>query len=149
MLFSHADQNSILIMKESLQQFSNISGLSINLAKSSLYLSGIDERPRINIIEQIGIQETMLPVKYLGVPLLSSRLTHKDCIPLLERITTRIKLWTSSSLTYADRLQLIKSVLFSIQVYWSSIFILPCATITKIESILAAFLWRGSSLTST
>ncbi|KAJ6925336.1 hypothetical protein NC651_009874 [Populus alba x Populus x berolinensis] len=149
MLFSHADLNSILIMKESLQQFSNISGLSINLAKSSLYLSGIDGRLRINIIEQIGIQETMLPVKYLGVPLLSSRLTHKDCIPLLERITTRIKLWTSSSLTYAGRLQLIKSVLFSIQVYWSSIFILPCATITKIESILAAFLWRGSSLTST
>ena len=34
----------------------------------------------------------------------------------------------------------------SIQVYWSSIFILPCATIKKIESILTAFLWRGTSL---
>jgi len=149
MLFSHADLNSIMVMKDSLHRFSTISGLNINLAKSSLYLSGIDGRLRSNIIENIGIQETMLPVTYLGVPLLSSRLTHKDCIPLLERITTKIKLWTSSSLTYAGRLQLIKSVLFSIQVYWSSIFILPCETINKIERLLAAFLWRGTSLTPT
>jgi hypothetical protein len=149
MLFSHADLDSIMVMKESLHRFSKISGLNIILAKSSLYLSGIDGRMRSNIIEHKGLQETMLPVKYLGVPLLSSRLTHKDCIPLLERIKTRIKMWTSSSLIYAGWLQLIKSVLFSIQVYWSSIFILPCVTITKIERILAAFLWRGSSLTTT
>jgi hypothetical protein len=70
-------------------------------------------------------------------------------MPLVERITARIQLWTSSSLTYAGRLQLIKSVLFSIQVYWASIFILPGATIKKIESILTAFLWRGTSLTPT
>nr|TKR98215.1 hypothetical protein D5086_0000205750 [Populus alba] len=39
--------------------------------------------------------------------------------------------------------------LFSIQVYWSSIFILPYATIRKLESILASFLWKGASLSST
>jgi hypothetical protein len=33
--------------------------------------------------------------------------------------------------------------------YWSSIFILPCTTLKKIESILAAFLWKGTSLTHT
>nr|TKS17239.1 hypothetical protein D5086_0000020700 [Populus alba] len=37
---------------------------------------------RNTIIEQLGIQETTLPVKYLGVPLLSSRLTHRDCLPI-------------------------------------------------------------------
>ncbi|KAJ6983822.1 hypothetical protein NC653_026591 [Populus alba x Populus x berolinensis] len=149
MLFSHADPGSIMVLKSSLDRFSTLSGLSINLAKSSLYLSGIISGLRNTIIEQLGIQETTLPVKYLGVPLLSSRLTHRDCLPLLERIIARIKLWTSSSLTYAGRLQLIKSVLFSIQVYWSTIFILPCATIKRIESTLAAFLWKGSSLTPT
>nr|TKS17238.1 hypothetical protein D5086_0000020690 [Populus alba] len=138
-----------MVLKSSLDRFSTLSGLSINLAKSSLYLSGIISGLRNTIIEQLGIQETTLPVKYLGVPLLSSRLTHRDCLPLLERIIARIKLWTSSSLTYAGRLQLIKSVLFSIQVYWSTIFILPCATIKRIESTLAAFLWKGSSLTPT
>ncbi|KAG5223520.1 reverse transcriptase domain, Reverse transcriptase zinc-binding [Salix suchowensis] len=32
------------------------------------------------------------------------------------------------------------------QVYWSTKFIIPCAAINKIESILKAFLWKGSSL---
>lgn len=87
-----------------------------------------------------------LPVRYLGVPLITSRLRHSDCRPLLERILSRIRLWTSASLTYAGRLQLIKSVLFSIQVYWSSMFLLPQATARRIESFLAAFLWKGTSL---
>jgi hypothetical protein len=104
MLFCHADPASVMILKSSLDRFSTLSGLAINLAKSSLYLSGITSDLRNTITEQLGIHETSLPVRYLGVPLLSSRLTHTDCLPLLERITTRIKLWTSSSLTYAGRL---------------------------------------------
>ncbi|KAJ6989545.1 hypothetical protein NC653_022191 [Populus alba x Populus x berolinensis] len=60
------------------------------------------------ICNQLGFQQGTLPVRYLGVPLISTRLKHADCISLLERLTARIKLWTSSSLTYAGRLQLIK-----------------------------------------
>jgi mannosylglycoprotein endo-beta-mannosidase len=149
MMFCHADIESIMVLKSSLDRFSKLSGLTINLAKSSLYLSGVDGSLCNNIMDSIGIHEASLPVRYLGVPLISTRLTHTDCLPLVERITSRITLWTSSSLTYAGRLQLIKSVLFSIQVYWSSIFILPCATTKKIESILAAFLWKGTSLSPT
>jgi len=148
MLFCHADPTSIGVLKSSLDKFSMLSGLSINLAKSSMYLSGIDDNLQSNIQRQIGIQQQHLPVRYLGVPLISTRLTHTDCIPLVERITSRIKLWTSSSLTYAGRLQLIKAVLFSVQVYWSSIFILPCSTIKTIERILSAFLWKGTSLST-
>nr|TKS17240.1 hypothetical protein D5086_0000020710 [Populus alba] len=146
MLFCRADIDSIQVLKRSLDNFSQLSGLHINLDKSSLYLSGIDANRRSTIVGMLGIQKATLPVRYLGVPLISTRLTHTDCIPLMERIIARIKLWTSTSLTYAGRLQLIKSVLFSIQVYWSSIFILPSATIKKIERTLTAFLWRGTSL---
>ncbi|XP_031254792.1 uncharacterized protein LOC116112812 [Pistacia vera] len=31
-------------------------------------------------------------------------------------------------------------------VYWSSMFLLPAATVRRIESILASFLWKGTSL---
>jgi len=101
------------------------------------------------IINCLGFNSGTLPVKYLGVPLISTRLTHQHCMPLIERITSRIKNWTTTSLTYAGRLQLTKSTLFSIQVYWSSMFLLPCHTIRKIKSILAAFLWKGTSLNRT
>ena len=149
MLYCHADNGSVAILKSCLDKFSNFSGLTINQAKSSIYLSGVDEATKRDICRQLGFQQGILPVKYLGVPLISTRLNHADCIPLLDRILSRVKLWTSSSLTYAGRLQLIKSVLFSIQVYWSSLFILPCSIIKKLEGIFSAFLWKGTSLAHT
>jgi hypothetical protein len=69
--------------------------------------------------------EGKLPIRYLGVPLISSWLCAVDCDTLLEKITARINSWLSRNLSFAERLQLISSVLYSVQVYWSSTFILP------------------------
>ena len=88
-------------------------------------------------------------MRYLGVPLVSTSLRSSDCNILIERIISRAKSWSSRFLSYAGRLQLIKSVLFSIQVYWSSLFILPKKVIRKVESTLRSFLWKGSELVST
>lgn len=91
-------------------------------------------------------QKTNLPVSQGSLSAITTRLKHIDCQQLLDRILSRIKLWTAASLSYAGRLQLIKSVIFSIQVYWSSIFLLPQATLKKIDQLLSAFLWKGTSL---
>ena len=56
-------------------------------------------------------------MKYHGVPLLSTRLSHCDCQPLLDKIMARIQAWTSRSLSFAGRLQLLSSVLYNIQMY--------------------------------
>ena len=41
---------------------------------------------------------------------------------------------------------LVKSVLFSMQVYWASMFILPKKVIKTVEATLRAFFWSGSDL---
>ncbi|KAJ6897578.1 hypothetical protein NC652_024398 [Populus alba x Populus x berolinensis] len=118
MIFCNADLGSVQLIREALASFSRISGLAINHNKSSVFLSGVEMGLRNEIINCLGFNMGTLPIKN----------------------------WTTASLTYAGRLQLIKSTLFSIQVYWSSMFLLPCHIIRKIESILAAFLWKGTSL---
>jgi len=62
-------------------------------------------------------------MKYLGVPLISSRLKAVYCKGLMDRITSEVRHWTCRTLSYAGRVQLINSVLFSIQVYWASLFL--------------------------
>ena len=57
----------------------------------------------------------------------------------------RITCWTKKFLSYAGREQLIKSVLFSIQIYWSQIFVLPAKVIKLIESTCKRFLWTGGT----
>ena len=88
-------------------------------------------------------------MRCLGVPLISSKLQASDCNVLVERIIGRAKNWSCKYLSFAGRLQLIKSVLFYIQVYWSSLFILPKTIIRKVKYILRSFLWKGSELIST
>ncbi|XP_070026680.1 uncharacterized protein [Nicotiana sylvestris] len=60
----------------------------------------------------------------------------------------RITSWTSRFLSYAGRLQLIKSVLFSIQTFWSQIFVLPKRIIQMIKAVCRKFLCTGGNETS-
>ncbi|GAV67077.1 zf-RVT domain-containing protein, partial [Cephalotus follicularis] len=85
-----------------------------------------------------------LPVKYLGLPLISTTLTKHDCAPLIEKIMARANSWISKSLSYAGRLQLIKSTLASMQVFWSSIFSIPASVIKECERSICRILWGGN-----
>ncbi|GJT67199.1 putative reverse transcriptase domain, reverse transcriptase zinc-binding domain protein [Tanacetum coccineum] len=49
----------------------------------------------------------------------------RDCKKLIDHIRSRINDWKNKSLSAAGRLQLIRSVLSSMHVYWASVFILP------------------------
>jgi hypothetical protein len=49
------------------------------------------------------MKEGKLPVRYLGVPSISSRLSSADCGVLLERITRCIDSWLCRNLSYTGR----------------------------------------------
>lgn len=49
-------------------------------------------------------------------------------------------------MSYAGRLQLIASVLESIQVYWASVFLLPKDVIKSVNRILKDFLWGSNDI---
>nr|GEZ16883.1 hypothetical protein [Tanacetum cinerariifolium] len=70
------------------------------------------------------------------------RLYVKDCSLLIDKARKRLLDWKNKSLSFAGRLQLIKSVLCSLQVYWASVFILPTAIVNDIERLMRDFLWN-------
>ncbi|XP_010421785.1 PREDICTED: uncharacterized protein LOC104707187 [Camelina sativa] len=73
-------------------------------------------------------------------------MTSGDYLPLIEKIRMRIASWTARMLSFAGRLQLISSVLFSLTNFWISAFRLPKACIKEIDRLCSAFLWSGPSL---
>ncbi|GJT85212.1 hypothetical protein Tco_1066929 [Tanacetum coccineum] len=117
-LFAHGDVNSVMVIKEALDEFKDASGLI----------------PR------------RLPVKYLGVPLVSSRLIFRDCKDLIEKVQNRINDWKNKSLSIAGRLQLIQSVMGSMHVFWASVFMLPSRVLLDIEQLMRGFLWCQGSM---
>jgi hypothetical protein len=149
MIFSNGDVNSIRMIRTVLTKFQDLSGLYPNPNKSDIFLSGVLNAEREQIIHILGFREGELPMKYLGVPLLSSRLKAIYCKGLVDRITSKVRHWTCRTLSYAGRVQLINSVLFSIQVYWASLFLLPGQVIKNVEQIMKSFLWSGSDMRTT
>ncbi|GAV87210.1 hypothetical protein CFOL_v3_30636 [Cephalotus follicularis] len=66
-----------------------------------------------------------------------------DCKDLVDKLMRRTTSWLSNSLSFGGRLQLLASVLFSIQVFWCSTFVLPVAVTKECDRILRSFLWHG------
>ncbi|KAL2237569.1 UNVERIFIED_CONTAM: hypothetical protein Sindi_0948600 [Sesamum indicum] len=145
LLLCRADMDSIRVFKTGLNRFADWSGLRLNLQKCHLIISYSAQGLREEMLAEFGFQEGVLPMRHLGLPLLSSRLTIADCRPLLLKIDKRIAGWEGMALSYAGRVQIIKSVLMSLSLYWASAFILPKKVTTEIEKRLRAFLWKGTT----
>ncbi|KAL0302139.1 UNVERIFIED_CONTAM: putative ribonuclease H protein [Sesamum calycinum] len=145
LLFCKADVASVQVLRHGLDEFAKLSGLHANPQKSQLILSRSAQGVREHILAALQFQEGQLPLRYLGLPLLASWLSISDCQPLLLKIDSRIKGWESIQLSFAGRLQLIKSVLMSLNVYWAMAFILPKGVIREVEKKMRKFLWKGNS----
>ncbi|GAB2270673.1 hypothetical protein Dimus_038873 [Dionaea muscipula] len=142
-VFCRGDVESVSVVRATLSAFHELSGLAPSPAKSSVFFLGVQPAVKGAITEILGFAEGTLPVRYLGVPLITTRLTYGDYRPLLNRILARVRSWTCRFLSYAGHAQLVRSVLFALQVYWASIFILPKRVLREIEFIMRSFLWQG------
>ncbi|GJR10704.1 hypothetical protein Tco_0793356 [Tanacetum coccineum] len=116
-LFAHGDVNSANVIMGVLNEFKGVSGLVPSLPKSTAYFCNVLNHVKIAILQIIPFEEGTLPVKYLGVPLITSRLVYRDCQELIERVQNRITDWKNKSLSATGRLQLIRSVISSLHVY--------------------------------
>ncbi|GKD45454.1 hypothetical protein Tco_1270099, partial [Tanacetum coccineum] len=80
-----------------------------SIPKSTAFFCNVPNHVKISILNIMPFAEGNLPVKYLGVPLISSRLLNKDCKVLVEKAKNRIEDWKNKSLSFAGRLKLCKS----------------------------------------
>ena len=125
LIFTAADPSSIQLVKNALLDFEKISGLAVNPSKSEIFCAATSEHLKNQILEILNFKEGKLPVRYLGMPLLPGKLSLKDCQPVLDKILARINTWSNRKLSFAGRLQLLQSVLYSTQSFWCSIYLHP------------------------
>lgn len=73
------------------------------------------------------------------MPLITTMLGSEDCKALSEKILAKVQSWSTRLLSYGGRAQLTNVVIFSAQVYWSSLLIIPQKVSKEVESTLRAF----------
>nr|GEY02021.1 hypothetical protein [Tanacetum cinerariifolium] len=77
-LFAHGDVNLARIIMDMLHEFKLASRLTPSLPKSTAYFCNVLNHTKISILYVLPFEEGRLSVKYLGVPLVSSRLIFWD-----------------------------------------------------------------------
>lgn len=108
-----------------------------------MFFGGVGAAVKTQIKELTNFQEGEMPFRYLGVPMTSRRLEIHQYMPLIEKITTRITHWSSKLLSYAGKVQLVKSVCFATANYWIQCMPLPKQVIHHINAISRSFVWTG------
>lgn len=91
-----------------------------------------------------GFTVGSLPIRYLGLPLMSRKLKISEYEPFIASLKQRFTSWGTEFLTFAGRTQLLATVIAGKIKFWSSTFFLLKGCIRQIESLCSRFLWSGN-----
>lgn len=91
-------------------KFSEASSLVANLDKNSAQMAGAIDEEKTCIRSSLKMAKGSFPFKYLGAPLTTRKLSYSDCKPFVDKTVDRVRSWFAKHLSYAGRIQLVKSV---------------------------------------
>jgi len=142
LLFAKATKDNARAIRGVLEEFTACSGLSFSASKSQIFMgSGVPHGSWI--ATHLGMERKDFPVTYLGLPLFSGRMGRIHCMPLINRVKARLSTWQQNFLSMAGRVELVRSVLVSLSIYWTFAFLLPRKVLKEIESPMCHFIWGG------
>ncbi|KAL1204360.1 hypothetical protein V5N11_034615 [Cardamine amara subsp. amara] len=91
LVFSDGKPDSVLGIVDVFKEFAVISGLNINVAKSSLFLVRNGKAEPIQEASELGLAHSKLPICYLGLPLTMNSMT------LIDRIRSCMLSWNTKA----------------------------------------------------
>lgn len=142
LVFCRANNTSFQGVNELLTSLSFHTGLSINKVKSKAFFSK-GCRNKGELCSLLGISRGKFHVRYLGLPLSIQYPKARHFLPLLDKLRSKVDGWMVHSLSFAGRMELLKSVLLNILSYWYLSYDFPVSVVKEVERIFANFLWKG------
>ena len=86
LVFTEGNATYLIGVLAVMKKFAQMSSLHINVAKSSILVSGSNLQAFLNAASDLGIVVGTLPIRYLGMPLTTKTLTSHDYEPLIDKI---------------------------------------------------------------
>jgi hypothetical protein len=109
-------------------------------------LVGGDDNITIGYVDLFNCQTNLFPMKYLGIPILASRLHVVDWTKMEEKPAKKLDVCQGNSLSIARRITLINSNLINSIIYHMSMYLLPKTVIKRMDKNRRKFFWQGGSL---
>lgn len=145
-LLCEAEVLEVKNLKRILRCFELLSGLRINYHKSVVSGVGVSVESMNEFASVLNCKVKRLPIKYLGLPFGANPSRKATWRPVLDKVRTKLVGWKMRLLSFAGRFSLIKSVLFSLPMYYLSLYKMPQGVARELDKLQALFLWGGFEL---
>lgn len=117
LLFAWANESTITLIANCIHDFGSTAGLQPNLNKLNIYLAGVTDKIKYRLLEMTGFQLGSVPFRYLGILLAAKKLCTSNYRALTETIMRRLVSWPKHTLSYAGKLELVKTVLQEVECF--------------------------------
>lgn len=140
-LFVEASINQILILKDCLHWSSLASGQKVNFEKSNIFCSPNTPAHLAKDIARISGSQLVTDLgKYLGVPLIHSRIHADTYSHITDKVRTHLSTWKSHTLSMAGKLVYVKTVLAALPNYLMQT-VLSVSICKGLDKLVCDFLW--------
>ncbi|GKD00349.1 hypothetical protein Tco_1170623 [Tanacetum coccineum] len=102
LMLCNGDHVSVEVLKDGIMEFSKESGLVLNMHKSTIFIGSVKENEKQRILEVMSFAVGTLPMKYLGVPLITKNIGVTKCNQLVDRVKLKVNDWKNKTLSYAE-----------------------------------------------
>lgn len=127
------DINQVQAIKITLLVFEQVSGLAINLQKSELLVTNMQDQEATQLASSLSCRLVDFPFIYLGLPLSDRRLPRTAYLNLLTKLSKRLAGWAARFLSIAGRLVLLNSIMSLLPIYYMSVLKLPQWVLDEID----------------
>lgn len=88
--FLNGDRHIVESLTRVLQEFKMCSSMEVNQQKTQAFCVGMDDIQIGEVANTAGFNIELLPVRYLGLPLITKRLSHADCLSLIDKFNAKV-----------------------------------------------------------
>jgi hypothetical protein len=126
-----------------IQDFGDASGLHTNMAKCTANLIRCSDTDEEAVVRELRCPVVPFPLRYLGLPLTLRKPTAAQLQYLVDKVANKLPGWRASLLDRGGHLELVRATLSAIPIFSMMSLDIPAMTLTSIEKIIRAFLWKG------
>lgn len=112
-IFTNGEIKGVRNILALLERYQNASGQVFNKAKTRIFHGCMPLSRKIAITTEIGINVAQLPEKYLGVQLITCRVTRASVANVVDKISRRLDSYKNRQISFKARAVLIRAVLES------------------------------------
>jgi len=129
------------------QDYSDASGQFVNFEKSKLFTGAMTVSRRNMLAHLLGFSVGTLPFQYLGCPIFQGKPKCIHFQPIVDRIKVKLATWKGVLLSIISRVQLVKSIVHGMLVYFFHIYRWPVRLLQMLDRWIKNFVWSGDIYT--